>query len=313
MRVVIAEDDPIQRGILEQHLRSAGYEVEGYGDGDAAWAALQREPSRMVVTARQMPAMDGPELIRRIRTASWPQYTYTLLVRSLDTQEDGAGRLAAGADDYLTKPVDPRELRTRMAIGERILDLEDRLQASAKRVRRMASQDELTDLLNRQAIHAHADAELDRGAREGKPVSVALLDLDHFKVINDNYGHEVGDEVLRAIAETLATNKRPYDWVGRWSGQEFLVVLPGTSPEQAKMVADRMRLAVSQIAVTPEEADPIQVTASMGVATQQPGSRGNLVGLLVEADTALYRAKQEGRNRVCVAETAAHSLERQSA
>lgn len=313
MRVVIAEDDPIQRGILEQQLRAAGYEVEGYGDGDAAWAALQHEPSRLVVTDSLMPAMNGSELIRRIRTASWPQYTYTLLVRSPDTKEDAADSLAAGADDYLTKPVDPRELRARMAIGERILDLEDRLQASTKRVRRLASQDELTDLLNRQAIHAHADAELDRGAREKKSVSVALLDVDRFKVINDTYGHRVGDDVLRAIAETLATNKRPYDWVGRWSGQEFLVVLPGTTPEQAKMVADRMRQAVSQIAVAPDEADPIQVTASVGVSTQQPGSRGNLVGLLVDADKALYRAKKEGRNRVCVAEGATQPVARQSA
>ena len=313
MRVVIAEDDAIQRGILEQQLRSAGYEVEGFADGESAWNALQSEHARLVITDWQMPSVPGPELIRRIRTSNSPLYTYVLLMASPDSKEDFVEGLGAGADDYLMKPVDPRELRARLALGERILDLEDRLNVSAKRTRRLATQDGLTDILNRQAIHAHADAELDRGAREGKPVSVALLDADHFKVINDTYGHVVGDEVLRAIAETLATNKRPYDWVGRWAGQEFLVVLPGTTPEQSKMVADRMRQAVSQIQVTLDGADPIQVTASMGVATQHPGSRDNLVGLLVEADKALYRAKQTGRNRVCLAESLAPDGERRSA
>ena len=305
MRVVIVGDDAIQRGILEQHLRSTGYEVQGFADGDAAWASLQQDPARLVVTDWSMPVISGADLIRRIRTAnsSAYTYTYTLIMAAIDAKDEIVEGLGAGADDYLTKPVDPRELRARLALGERILDLEDRLRASSKRIHRLTPDDGLDTLLNRQAIHAHADAELDRGARDGKPVSVALLDVDRFTVINDNYGHAVGDEVLEAIADALRSNKRPYDWIGRWSGQEFLVVLPGATPEHGKMVADRLRLAISQIQITLDGDDPIQVTASLGVATQHPGSRGNLVGLLVEADKALYDAKRSGRNRVVVADT----------
>ena len=303
MRVVIVGDDAIHRGILEQHLRSAGYEVQGFADGESAWTALQQSPARLVLTDWAMPSVSGADLVRRIRTSNPGPYTYTLIMAAMDAKDEIVEGLGAGADDYLTKPVDPRELRARLALGERILDLEDRLQASSNRVRRLLPDDGIDTLLNRQAIHAHADAELDRGAREAKAVSVALLDVDRFSVINETYGYAVGDEVLEAIADALRSNKRPYDWIGRWSGQEFLVVLPGTSSEHGLMVADRMRQAVSQIQVTLDGDDPIQVTASIGVATQHPGSRGNLVGLLVEADKALYEAKRSGRNRVVVADT----------
>ena len=204
MRILIVEDDPLQLRLLNKSLSQAGHEVEAFQDGRSAWACIQQDPPRVVITDWMMPNMDGTDLIRHIRAAGLPYYTYTILLTSRDKQADVLEGLASGADDFKTKPFDPQEMVARVAISERVISLEDRLRASQERLQVLASHDGLTGLFNRQAILDHAAAEVNRSRRMDVPVSVVLLDVDHFKQINDVYGHLQGDLVLCTIGEALA-------------------------------------------------------------------------------------------------------------
>ena len=311
MRILIADDDAMQRRILATSLAKAGHEIEMVSDGEAAWARLERGDVRMVISDWMMPGIDGTELIRRIRATAGQRYVYTLLLTALDRQDDLLRGLEAGADDYLTKPVDLRELTARVAIGERILRLEDDRLRSHERLAVMARYDGLTGLLNRQAIQERAEAEAHRAARLRRPWSIVLFDIDHFKNVNDTFGHLDGDLVLRAVAGVLIDQKRPYDWAGRWGGEEFLLLLPETSLSEAVGVAERIRGAVDGRQLAGPQDTPIHVTISAGVASAGTAARPHIDALLREADTALYEAKAGGRNRVVAAQPAPF-LERQA-
>jgi two-component system chemotaxis response regulator CheY len=262
-----------------------------------------------------MPGIDGMELIRLIRSTQAEGYTYIIMLTALATKPQVVSGLESGADDYLTKPFDPDELLARITIGQRILQLEERLMESRRQMEILAMQDTLTGLFNRRAIHDRALAELNRLARgtASAPLSVILLDVDRFKTINDNYGHEAGDRALQVVAERLGQMLRSYDLVGRWGGEEFLVLLPGTGLAEACVVAERVRAGLAQSAV-PVEGGGAALTASLGVASvgvevmQAAGSDEPWLDRLMRAaDRALYQAKNSGRNKVCVAdEVTAH-------
>jgi two-component system chemotaxis response regulator CheY len=302
MRTLIVEDDPVQRRLLQASLVRAGYEVVETIDGASAWDLLQGERISLVITDWMMPNLNGLELIQRIRGASFPNYTYIIMVTAKDRKEDIVMGLEAGADDYLTKPFDPAEMRARVAIGRRILELEQRLRDSLQQLRMMATYDSLTSLLNRRAIYEQAQVELERACREGTSISLIMLDIDHFKGVNDNYGHLVGDRALRHVADTIRKNKRSYDWAGRWGGEEFLLVLPGTGLDEASFVAERVRKSVEETPFPLSNACPLELNVSLGVSSVDKYDRFPGVGtLLQDADDALYCAKRNGRNQVCLA------------
>ena len=216
-------------------------------------------------------------------------YTYIILLTSLGGKTNFLDGMDAGADDFITKPFDAEQLAARLRVSERILELHETL-------RTHAMHDPLTGLWNRAAILNSFAEELDRAAREKKSVAVVLSDVDHFKRVNDTYGHPAGDAVLREVATRLRSSMRSYDRIGRYGGEEFLLVLPGCSPTDAVNVANRIRRTV--------ECKPIDVgtqsicvTASMGVAVSCPESN-EMDALIQNADGALYRAKEGGRNRV---------------
>ncbi len=294
MKILAVDDSDVQLRILKMVLKNAGHEVVEAPNGQVAWEMLENEHFRLSITDWMMPVLTGPDLIRRIRAANFPSYTYIILLTSQDTKDQVVAGLNAGADDYLIKPFDPAELIARVGIGQRILDLEARLAD-------MARQDLLTGLFNRRALYETLQATLNQATREASPLSLILIDLDHFKLVNDQYGHPAGDKVLQRVAETLLKNKRGYDTVGRWGGEEFLMILPNTDLDQAAIVAERLRatLAATQLAVT--DSKTLALNASLGVTsmqrTQQPFT---IETLLKQADEALYQAKGKGRNCVCM-------------
>jgi two-component system chemotaxis response regulator CheY len=313
VKILIVDDDPQSRRLLAVNLAFAGHSVVEAPDGESAWALFQQERQRLIITDWMMPGMDGMQLIQKIRAAQDEGYTYIMMVTGLGTKPQRITGLESGADDYLTKPFDPGELLARVTIGERILKLEESLMASRRQMEVLAMHDTLTGLFNRRAIHDRALAELNRVARgtASSPLSVILLDVDRFKTINDTYGHEAGDRTLQLVAELLAQQLRSYDVLGRWGGEEFLMLLPGASAEEAAAAAERIRAALAQTEL-PVPGATVLLSASLGVATLEteagplvPGvaeaSEAWLDQLVRAADRALYQSKNAGRNRVSVA------------
>jgi diguanylate cyclase (GGDEF)-like protein len=295
MRVLAAEDNPVFQSMLKTMLTKWGYQAVIARSGTEAWRVLESEDApRLAVLDWMMPGMDGVEICRRIRSANREPYIYILLLTARTESEDLIEGMDAGADDYLTKPFNAHELRVRLHAGRRILDLQEELLKAREALRDQATHDGLTGLLNRTTILETLDDELARGARACQPVSVLMVDLDRFKAINDTHGHLAGDAVLREAARRLKSAARRYDSVGRYGGEEFLIVVPGCDAADAALQAERMREAIggTPFATTSR---PVPVTASLGVACSTHCVPEFLVR---EADDALYEAKANGRNQV---------------
>jgi len=298
--VLIAEDDPIFRRVLQTWLQKWNYRVTALDNGADAWHALQQDDGpQMAILDWMMPGLDGIEICRRIRRLKKGPYKYVLLLTAKGGKEDVVAGLDAGADDYLTKPFDVNELRARVRAGKRILELQDALMKAHSELQFEAAHDHLTGLWNRGAIMDLLHRETQRSARIGEPLGVIMADLDHFKQINDSYGHPTGDAVLQEVAHRLLESVRNYDYVGRYGGEEFLIVLAECAPSDLIVTAERMRTYVSEKPFDTNSGS-IPVTISIGVAAQRLlGSELRREEELVRAaDTALYCAKANGRNRV---------------
>jgi len=301
MRVLIADDEAVTRRSIEALLAKWGYEPVVASNGDEAWQILQREDApRLSVLDWMMPGMDGVAICKSLRALKAEPYPYVILLTGNDRKEDVVSGLEAGADDYLTKPFDTYELKARLRAGERILTLQQELIVTRDALKVQATHDSLTGLWNRGAIMDILGNELSRGTREGTPLVTVMADIDHFKLVNDSFGHLVGDAVLREVARRLRTSVRPYDSVGRYGGEEFLVVFPGYKNLPNINQAERLREAVAATPVSFEGA-VVPVTVSLGVAAWERNGNANIEQLLALADAALYCAKERGRNRVEVA------------
>jgi two-component system, cell cycle response regulator len=299
-RVLIADDDAVSRRVLQVQLQRWGYEVTALDNGTQAWIALQKEDApRMAILDWVMPGVDGPELCRRIRGLDRNNYFYLLLLTARDSKQDIVAGLEAGADDYLTKPFHPDELRARVRVGKRILELQEALIQAHESLKYEAAHDRLTGIWGRAAIVDLLQREARRSLRGGRPLGVIMADVDHFKKINDAYGHLVGDSVLQEVARRLTQSVRAYDYVGRYGGEEFLMVLTECAPPDLAITAERIRRAVAEQDVT-TDFGAVRVTISLGLAPLQIEPLGtlNVEKLLRSADAALYRAKNNGRNRV---------------
>lgn len=305
MRILIAEDDPVSRRLLEATLRRWGYDVVVTCDGEQALAVLtQPDAPNLAVIDWMMPGLDGPEVCQRVRAATVPggSYTYIILLTARGQKEDIVQGMDSGADDYITKPFDSGELQARLRAARRILDLQAELILTREQLREQATHDSLTGLWNRPAILDVLYRELARGKRESTPVGLLVVDIDRFKAINDTYGHRSGDAVLMHIARLMQSNLRSYDTIGRYGGEEFLIVLPNCDLNAAANKAEKLRAAVSMALFTTKVCT-LAVTVSLGVACSD-----NIQGaeaLIHAADEALYQAKRNGRNRLEVASTAA--------
>lgn len=301
MRILIADDDPVSCRLLDRLLHKWGYEVIAAHDGTEAWEVLQAEQApRIALLDWMMPGMDGLEICRRVRARTAQSYVYIMLLTANDKVGNLVEGLESGADDYLTKPFHPQELKARLRVGLRMLDLESSLVEARENLRFKASHDALTSIWNRGAIIELLERELSRSRRDGSSVGILLADLDHFKKTNDTRGHLVGDEVLRAVTGRLKGEVRSYDSVGRYGGEEFLILLPGCDSEKLTAKAEQLVKIVGRSSVE-TSTGPVPVTVSMGgiASGDCPHAEVNL--LLRAADTALYRAKLSGRNRAQMA------------
>jgi len=298
-RVLVAEDDTMFRTILRHWLESWGYHVVVAEDGTEAWNVLQQEhPPELLILDWVMPGVDGAELCRRIRERQRGPYQYILLVTAKDDKQDVVFGLEAGADDYLTKPFDRSVLRARLRVGRRILALQEDLIRAREELRFQATHDVLTGIWNRGALLDLLHRELDRACRSQSPTGLVILDIDHFKKVNDSYGHLVGDVVLQEVANRISRVVRLYDFVGRYGGEEFLIVLPGCGKDQLQQSAERIRIAIASMPVLAAR-DEISVTVSAGGAVAEPGTNTEKE-TLAKADAALYQAKDAGRNCIAI-------------
>jgi two-component system cell cycle response regulator len=296
VKILIADDDPVSRRLLEATLGRLGHEVVSVADGTQAMAALlSPDGPRLAVLDWMMPGADGLAVCRAVRQRQAP-YVYIILLTSHNRREDLVAGLDAEADDFLTKPLDVVELRARLRSGERVIGLQEGLLGAQEALRRLAAYDDLTGLWNRRMILDRLEMELHRARRESTHVSVALVDLDHFKQINDTHGHAAGDAVLRHAADRMRTTLRDYDYLGRYGGEEFLIVVSNSEAGVVTEVAERCRRAVAEQPVTIGDRR-VPVTISVGVASTR-GVGFDEVALMQTADAALYQAKAEGRNRV---------------
>ena len=297
MRILLAEDSTFYRRVISSYLTQWGFDLVSAPDGKEAWKIL-RSPDgpRLALLDWMLPEIEGIELCRRLRTgAEGVGYIYTILVTSKNQKREMLEALDAGADDFLSKPFDPAELKARIQVGKRIVELQQKLVLSNHALRFAASHDPLTQIWNRGEVLAFLVRELARARRSATHVGVVLVDIDHFKKVNDELGHQAGDRILLELAQRFSKNLREYDGVGRYGGEEFLLVIPGCDLVTTARRANEIRTLISS--------EPFasatwtrEITVSMGVGAAEPSETAE--DLLRRADEALYRAKREGRNRV---------------
>lgn len=292
MKILLVEDSAIDRQQIGSYLKEWNLDFVAIEDGVEAWNYLERpDAPNLALLDWVLPGMDGIELCQRIRAlGATGTYIYTVMLTAKDKKEHLLTAMAAGADDYLVKPVDPSELRARLLVAKRILDLQQSMKFAA-------THDFLTKLLNRAEILASLKRELSRCERDDRPLAILMADLDHFKKINDSLGHAAGDAVLREVAERLESDLRPYDLIGRYGGEEFLIILPNCSLTVATRRADEIRCLVCKDAVVTTFAT-VPVAVTIGVAASDWRQNQSIEDLLQHADQALYAAKKNGRNRV---------------
>lgn len=298
MKILIAEDDFISCKALENNLKEWGYEVVSARDGNEAWELARANDIRLAILDWNMPGIDGIELSRKIRNEYQKEdskYIYIILLTGRGGQDDIIQGLSTGADDYMTKPYSFVELKYRVQNGERIIKNED------KRIR-LASLDNLTKLWNRNKIFDFLDTELKRGERENTPTGVVMIDIDHFKRINDRYGHLIGDEVLVEVADRLRSAIRPYDRIGRYGGDEILVVLPNCGNKEAKNIAKRLYDSVANEKI-PTEVGSLKINISIGCVSNEKSLQVSRMELIQASDNALLSAKKKGRDRIILSKS----------
>lgn len=299
MRVLVAEDDLTSRTILVALLKKWGYDPLAVPDGEDAWQVMAREDAPMLaILDWRMPGMDGVEICQRVRKRHAANPPYLILLTAKGDKADIVQGLEAGANDYVSKPYDSSELRARLEVGRRMVALQSELIAAKNALAHEAMHDPLTGAPNRRAILDALEKELMRKKRKTSTVSIGLCDIDHFKKVNDTYGHQAGDEVLQGFVKIVQKCLRGYDMLGRLGGEEFLVVAPDSRGMPEEGLYERLRGEVASRKI-PTKMGDIPITVSIGVAAGDNGHTAD--SLLAAADAALYRAKAEGRNRVVYA------------
>lgn len=299
--VLIVDDDALVLTHLQDLVVAAGYRVFTASGGIQALRQLETSSVSIVITDLNMPGMDGLELCRRIRQRAWPGYVYIVFLTGRADEKNILAGLDAGADDYLSKRISASEFTARLRTAKRVLTLEYSLKRALEMKHQLAMTDPLTGIYNRRYLLRHLGRELKRAQRFSGDLSLLLLDVDHFKQVNDTHGHVIGDHVLKSLTRVVAKSlRRTTDWCARLGGEEFAVVLEGTALNEAGVCAEKVRCAVAHSSIE-TSAGPICVTVSIGASALgalADRSAATVQTLLEHADHALYASKSDGRNRV---------------
>lgn len=302
IRVLVADDSAVSRKLVEQTLSEKRYSLVFAKSGRETVHLFAEHHPALVIVDWIMPDLTGIEICKHIRSKTQASYTYIILLTGKSEKKSVVEGLAAGADDYLTKPFHPEELIARVGVGLRIMELQREIEVKNAMLQELALTDPLTSLPNRRAIEDWAARQLSGAARYGFSFWVTLADLDHFKTVNDTHGHDAGDTVLRAFSQILKTKSRRSDICGRIGGEEFLFVLTHATMEDAKHVIECVRAELEATKFS-FNGKSLTVTASFGLAGFAGTRAPDFNRLVAQADSALYSAKRMGRNRVEVAET----------
>ena len=298
--ILIVEDSPTQAMRLKIILEQRGYRVVTAHNGIEGLNLIRKNFFPIVITDWIMPEMDGFKFCQAIREQEFPGYVYIILLTTKASRNDIIAGLDAGADDYLVKPPDEAELIARLKAANRIVELEHSLRKLIRENEILSITDPLTKTYNRRYLNTHLPDSIKHAMKYGHPLSVIICDIDHFKNINDNYGHQAGDRVLEEFARCIMEFIREgTDWMVRYGGEEFFIVLPETNMDGANKVAERYRLMVSQTPIS-TGTDIVRITASFGVASIIPSEKNRQItmeSLIDAADQCMYRAKEDGRNR----------------
>jgi two-component system, cell cycle response regulator len=306
-RVLLVDDDELVRSHLSAVLRMGGYEVHTAASGDEALRILDAKSCRIVLTDWQMPDMDGLALCRNLRLLQGKGYIYVLMLTVRNGREDILAGLSAGVDDYVVKGAAPEEILARLEVGRRITHLESSRRASNRENRRVSVTDPLTGAHNRRYLMKYLPREIERAIRYQHPIAVVSYDVDHFRRVNDSYGHDIGDEVLQAlVSRSITVIRRGTDWIARSGGEEFVFVLPETDLKGASAFAERLQAVLAAQPIL-TAAGPLDVTVSLGAtALEEPPELGatSAAEMLRAVDQCVYASKNLGRNRSTVASPA---------
>lgn len=299
LRLLIADDDPVSRKLVEKQGRNLDFKVFAAENGKEAMDTFKTKKINVAILDWMMPEMTGIEVCEQIRKGKTKEYQYIILLTSRNNPQDIIKGLNIGADDYITKPFDLKELEARLNIGRRIMNLQKDLLRAQQKLYKISIHDNLTNLNNRKEILRNLEEKFNQSKREGQFLGIIMLDIDHFKKINDHYGHQTGDMVLTEMAKRLKTGLRPYDKVGRYGGEEFLIVLPNCNQDTTRKIAERIRREIAKKGFASNKGK-LKVTISMGCTVTGQSEKTTVEALINRSDIALYKAKSNGRNRVCV-------------
>jgi len=298
MKILVLNNDLTERTIIQQVLQHSGHEIMPAGDSDTAMQLLQEGDIRFVIADRTTTDMDAKLFIQRVRDAQPPYYIYILLLTN-EIHDTDLTAPQTGADDYLHKPIVTAELKSRVHIGERILGLGDSLAVAKDTMERIAMYDPLTGVLNHKAFVAFSHGELERARRGQSPLSVIALDVDNFKSINEQFGEEIGNDVLNVVAQSIREKSRPYDGVGRHDADTFLIILPGVIGQDAEKIAERILKGILNTEITLMDGRNLTVQLSAGVVSAVHITASTEIEQLAQkAIEAMRHAKREGGNQV---------------